>query len=126
MGTKTKGSTAERELVHLLWAKGFAAVRVAGSGSTSFPAPDVLCGKNGRVIAFECKSVSEGVRYIPKAEITQLQEFSKTFGAECFLAVRYNRKEWHFLLVDEIKDKATLKLSVDEIKLKGLLLDEII
>lgn len=126
MSTKAKGSNAERELIHLLWEHGFAAIRVAGSGSMKHASPDVLAGKDGRVIAFECKSITDGIRYIPKEEIDQLLEFSRRFGAESYIAVRFNRKEWHFLLTEEIGKKATLKLSKEEIALRGLLLQEVL
>ena len=33
MSTKSKGTNAERELIHNLWANGYAAIRSAGSGS---------------------------------------------------------------------------------------------
>lgn len=38
---KKKGIAAERELLHLLWDKGFACCRVAGSGSIPEPNCDL-------------------------------------------------------------------------------------
>jgi Holliday junction resolvase - archaeal type len=43
-GRKSKGSKAERDLIHLFWSKGFAAMRAAGSGSSQHPSPDILAG----------------------------------------------------------------------------------
>ncbi len=41
---KSKGSAAERELIHKFWANSWGAIRVAGSGSSQFPSPDILVG----------------------------------------------------------------------------------
>src|SRR3989344_2985518 len=45
MSVKQKGSKAERELLHMFWAKNFATIRSAGSGSMKYPGPDLLVGK---------------------------------------------------------------------------------
>jgi len=126
VSTKSKGTTAERELLHLLWEQGFAAMRAAGSGSTTHCCPDLIAGKAGRILAFECKSITDGIRYIPKKEIDQLQLFASIIGAEPYIAVRFNRKEWHFVLPEEMGENATLKLSTDQIKLRGLTLKELL
>ena len=55
MSTKSKGSNAERELIHMFWSKGFAAIRSAGSGSMKYPSPDLLVAKNNKILAIECK-----------------------------------------------------------------------
>jgi Holliday junction resolvase len=64
MKLKAKGSNAERELVHMFWDKGWAAIRVAGSGSSQYPSPDVLAGNNLRKLAVECKASGELNKYI--------------------------------------------------------------
>ncbi len=44
---KSKGSRFERDLIAELWKAGLAAIRVAGSGVSTFPCPDIVAG-NGR------------------------------------------------------------------------------
>src|SRR3989344_2901742 len=97
MGSKTKGSNAERELFHMFWQNNLACLRVAGSGSTTLPAPDLLVGGQGRVMAIECKALKEGIKYFDEEEIKQLETFAKTFGAEPWIAIRFNRQGWWFL-----------------------------
>ena len=53
MTMKAKGSRSERELVHMFNSTGiWSAVRIAGSGLTKDPNPDVLAGNNLRVTLF--------------------------------------------------------------------------
>ena len=50
---KSKGSKAERDLMHLFWENGFAAMRAAGSGSTQHPSADVVAGNGKLYFAIE-------------------------------------------------------------------------
>ncbi len=102
MGAKTKGTGAERELVHLFWEKGWAAARVAGSGSIKYPVPDILAGKNKQVLAIECKTTKNECQYLTKEEVADLKEFAKITGAEPYIAVRFAREEWAFLHPNEL------------------------
>ncbi len=100
--SKAKGSRAERELFHLLWAEGYAVVRAAGSGSTSKPAPDLLASNGKRTFAIECKSIKGEKKYFSLEELDQLHLFSNTFGAEAWLAIRFDNKGWYFLEAKKI------------------------
>ena len=125
-GTKAKGSTAERYLLNLFWANGWAAMRAAGSGSTQFPCPDLLVGKNGRRLAIEVKITADNKKYFPKEEIQQLQYFSKMFGAECWVAVKFSRIPWKFFLVEDlIETDKSLVASPELAELKGLAFEEL-
>lgn len=127
MSLKRKGTNAERELIHLLWSKQIPAVRVAGSGSSKYPSPDILAGNNERKFAFECKSVKGKVKYIPCLEIEQLQEFVSKYGCEAWIAIRFSKKEWHFLsLEDLLKTPKSYAITHELIAQKGLLLDELL
>ena len=46
MKNKVKGSNAERELILDLFNKGWAVSRVAGSGCSTLPTPDIIALKN--------------------------------------------------------------------------------
>ena len=102
--SKTKGSKSERELIHIFYDAGWAPLRVAGSGSTQLPAADIIAGKDGRVLAVECKSSGKEKIYIDKDQIRELALFAQTFGAEAVVAVRFNREAWRFLTIAQLRD----------------------
>jgi Holliday junction resolvase len=102
MGAKQKGTGAERELVHLLWAASWAASRVAGSGSIKYPVPDILASKDNRQLAIECKVTKGDSQYLTKEEVADLREYARITGAEPFIAVRFAREDWRFLSPDDL------------------------
>ena len=104
MKAKNKGSNAERELVHVLWSKGYAAIRVAGSGSIKYPVPDVLAANGIKRIAIECKASGEDWKYIEKREVHELMEFAIKFGAEPYLGIKFNNLSWRFFRPEEMKE----------------------
>jgi Holliday junction resolvase len=111
----------------MFWAKGWAAIRVAGSGSSKYPSPDILAGNNIRKLAIECKASKEKSRYLTKEEIESLKEFSKIYGAEPWIAVKFNGLDWYFLTIEDIKETKNCYLVSYEIsKNKGLLFEELI
>lgn len=127
MSRKGKGIKAERELIHLFWKQGWAAVRVAGSGSSRYPSPDVLAGNGTKSMAIECKSSGEKKRYLAKEEVENLLKFSKTFGAEPWIGVRFNALPWYFLPPGELqKTGKHFAVDVEQAKQRGLLFDELI
>lgn len=94
--TKRKGTAAERELLHKLWRNGFAVVRAAGSGSISWPNPDLIAVKNSVNYAIECKSTSKEFLYITDSQIDQLTEFSQLANAKPVIAIKFLNKGWRF------------------------------
>ena len=95
--SKAKGTRAERELFHLFWKNNFAAIRSAGSGSTTMPAPDILAGNKNKLLAIECKSIKNNKQYFPKKEIQELFEFSDKINAKPFIGMRFDNHGWFFL-----------------------------
>lgn len=128
MSVKTKGTNAERDLVHLFWKSGWAAIRVAGSGSSKYPSADVLASNNkGRVIAIEAKSTRSTRKYLPDIEIRLLKEFCVRFGAEPWIAVKFLRKSWFFLKADDLERTGSNHcVSIGFATEKGLSFDEVI
>ncbi len=104
MNRKGKGISAERELIHALWSIGWAAHRIAGSGSSKYPSPDVIAGNGGRILAIECKVCKGDNQYFTKQEIEELQTFSKMFGAESYLAVKFAKKGWFYMKPEHLKE----------------------
>ena len=127
MGSKGKGTRLERELFHMFWENSWGSIRVAGSGSTSLPAPDLLVGNSKRFLAIECKAGKEK-RYIRRGQVEELVEFSTKFGAEPWIAVRFNNMGWYFLGVDKLQDTKGGNFVVDKefCKLNGITFEDFI
>jgi len=127
MSLKSKGINAERELVHMFWAKDWACLRIAGSGSSRYPSPDLLVGNKLRRLAVECKTTKEKSKYFDKERIYSLRKFADVFGAEPWIAVKFKDHEWYFVSLEDLKDTGNgFSLNVDGAKSKGLLFEEML
>lgn len=128
MSRKSKGINAERELVHMFWKEGWACVRVAGSGSIKYPAPDLLAGNNIRKIVIESKVTKDDVKYFSNYDILQLKEFATIFGAEPWIAIKFNKKPWLFINPEDLNKTKSMNFSIkyDVAELRGLLFEELI
>ncbi|MEK6963255.1 MAG: Holliday junction resolvase Hjc [Nanoarchaeota archaeon] len=100
---KSKGSAAERELIHLFWDAGWTAHRIAGSGSSQRPSPDLIAGRSGRVLAIEVKATNDEKKYFPRLEIDELNEYATKTGVEAWVAVKFLRTPWWFLRTKELE-----------------------
>jgi len=119
--SKAKGTNAERELVKLFNEAGWSCIRVAGSGSSKYPAPDILAGNALRRVAIECKITKEQKKYFPHDEIEQLRIFSSRFGAESWIGIKFPNEPWHFVLLEDLEDTGTCRaVSAELAKRKGL------
>jgi len=103
MSKKSRGTNAERDLVHKFWDVGWACFRAAGSGSQSYPSPDIITGNRIRKLAIEVKLTTEEKKYFRDDEIAGLQEFATRFGAEPWVAIKFHRKDWVFLTLEDIE-----------------------
>ncbi len=127
MNAKAKGSNAERELVHLFWSKDWAAARIAGSGSSAYPCPDILAAKAGRALAIECKSSGGMQKHISKEQVDGLTVFSKRFGAEPWIGARFNDMKWAFFSPDDLNPTGRgFTFSVKMVKGKGLSFEQLL
>jgi Holliday junction resolvase len=105
MSNKSKGSNAERELVHMCTKHGWRALRVAGSGVNDDSPCDILIGKIGKKgYAIEAKSSKKTAIYITKSQIEDFVLFGMTMGLTPVIAVRFNRKGWLFLSPEQLSD----------------------
>jgi len=127
MSRKSKGINAERDLIHKFWGAGWASVRVAGSGSMRYPSADILATNKIRKLAIECKTAKEPWKYVEKEDIEQLKTFSDLFNAEPYLAMKFNKKEWLFLTLEDLEetDKAFM-INVKKAEIKGISFEELI
>ncbi|MAE43013.1 Holliday junction resolvase [Candidatus Woesearchaeota archaeon] len=127
MSLKSKGINAERQLVHMFWAKNWACLRIAGSGSSRYPSPDILVSNKLRRLAIECKITKEQKKYFEKKGIISLKKFADVFGAEPWIAVKFKSHDWFFVSLDDLTetDKCFV-IDAKKAKTKGLLFEEII
>lgn len=130
MSRKSKGINAERELVHLFWSRGFACVRVAGSGSSGYPSADLIVGDKNKKYVIECKTTKKDKQYFGKKNMSDFKKFADVFGACSLVAVKFSRKGWFFIRLSDlsesskhfyISDKGALKagLSIEDLT-KGI------
>ncbi len=126
MSLKSRGTNGERELVHMFWGVGWACFRAAGSGSSRFPSPDLIAGNNLRKLAIEVKITTEDRKYFTSKEIDELKEFSLKFGSEPWVAVRFFRKPWIFLPVEDlVQSKGSFCVTENIAERRGLSFEEL-
>ncbi len=124
---KSKGSAAERALIHQFWALGWAAMRVAGSGSSQFPSPDLLVGNGKRYIALEVKATKDKKKYFPEQEIVGLEFFSSKFGAEPWVFIKFDRLDSFFVRTSDLtRTSASFVASLELCQEKGLTFERFI
>ncbi len=124
--SKIKGTRAERELIRMFWASGWAAIRSAGSGSMHYPSPDILAGNKIRILATEVKSTKDDKKYFSEEDKKELINFSEYFGAEPWIAIKFQNK-WVFVNPEDLgKTKENYVFSVEDIERKGIGFEELI
>ncbi len=124
---KGKGSNAERELVKMFWKAGWAAHRIAGSGSSRFPSPDIIAGNYKKKLAIECKSTKSKNQYISNEQAEALKNFAGVFGAQPWVGVRFDRQEWFFVPLQEMSktSQGNFVLNLEKARLLGLKFEEL-
>jgi len=121
MANKTKGIAAERELLHLLWQKGYACCRVAGSGSIPEPSCDLLAGNGINKYVIEVKTSRKEKKYISKEQMGEFKTFAEKFGLEPIIAVKFIREGWFFIKLEELdRTNKAFMISLEKAKLKNL------
>lgn len=127
MSHKSRGTNAERDLIHKFWGSGWAALRAAGSGSSQFPAPDIVCSNNVRKLAIEVKLTTESRKYFTKKEIRELTYFSEKFGAESWVGIKFFHIPWRFLTVEDLQETPSAYCVSKELaELRGLTFEELV
>lgn len=124
---KTKGTNAERNLIKMFWDAGdWVAHRMAGSGCSPYPGPDLIAGNGARFLAVEVKTSSDPKRYFPKREIEDLRLFAKKFGSEAWIAIKFSRMEWLFVNIEDLGETvASFTLGIEDAKRKGLTFEQV-
>ncbi len=135
---KEKGVRGERNLLHILWSKGFACVRgpASGGGARKIFYPDLIAVRNGVVYIFEIKKrKTENSIYLGGKQVERFLDFYKRAkGVKpdervyAFIAVKIHGKHWRFIPIEEVKKsrseksyKIDLKNTNKVLKLRDLL-----
>ncbi|MCF7865868.1 Holliday junction resolvase [Candidatus Woesearchaeota archaeon] len=127
MSTKSRGSNAERNLIHKFWEKNWAAMRSAGSGSNHYPCPDIVASNNLRKLVLEVKLTTEDKKYFMDKEIEELQEFANLFGGEPYVGIKFFRKDWVFLTLEDLESSGKHFVVTTEIaQRRGLSFEDLI
>lgn len=126
---KGKGTAAENELIHKFWeSESWVCVRVAGSGSTKYPSPDLLASRGDKKIVMEVKVVSDVKKYFSRQEIRDLNYFAEKFGAESWVGVKFEGNQWFFMPAIELEmtKSENYVATLIDMKRKGFSFDEMI
>ncbi len=101
---KIKGFRIERELVRLLWRKGFAVIRGPASGARAKRIfyPDIVAMYKGTILVFEVKYRTKvETLYIPLNKVFRLREFAERAGGRAYLAVKIgDLRHWKIIPLD--------------------------
>ncbi|MEM4659072.1 MAG: Holliday junction resolvase Hjc [Sulfolobales archaeon] len=127
-GNRSRGYRAERELVALLWKRGFAVMRAPASGSKVKKAmyPDVVAIRNGRVAVFEVKSRSrEETIYIDKEQVMKMIEFTKRAGGSAYIAIRIPGRDWVFVPIERLEPTGSSYRVGKEVIAEGLSIEQL-
>ena len=101
-----KGSKGENELGGLFEDSGYAWMRQAGSGTADRELPDIAVGNGFHFIVMEVKRWSNEADYgyLSKREVEDLIYFAKNFGAEYYIAARFDYRDWQFFKKEEMHE----------------------
>ncbi len=128
MRRKAKGTRAERDLLDKLWRQGIAAVRIAGSGSTSHPSSDVIAGYKGKIAVIEVKTTSKEAVYIPSEEVTSMRRLAELLGGECWFAVKFSsdRGKFYLLRMGDARElkSGSIAIDIETARSKGLSVED--
>ena len=127
LNCKAKGTRGERELIKAFNEQGWSAIRAAGSGSSPYPAPDILAGNAIRRVAIECKVTKDQKKYLTVDEIEQLRTFAQRFGAESWVGVRFPSEQWYFLMLEDLENTgSSWAVSLELAQRRGLTMTELL
>lgn len=94
-----KGYSFERSLKLKLESEGWHVIRSGGSKK-----PDLVCGRNGKIMIIECKVTGSDKIYLEKAEVDKMQKVAEAFGGECMYAIKRLNAGVSLVSIDQLKD----------------------
>lgn len=124
MNRKAKGTKFERDLKHLLEARGFYVTRASGSGSDGI-SPDLIALHTTKKFAVECKAWKNNL-FIEKQKMEVMKQWMDTTGMQVFVAWKSPFKEIRFfplLALNETQTGFTLSGKMLEV---GMSLEDVL
>lgn len=117
-----KGSRRENELGSLFGKRGYVWLRQAGSGTAGRELPDIAVGNGERFIVMEVKGWSNksDYEYVTKEEVNDLIYFAEQFGAEYFIAAKFDYRDWQFFKKEEMHE-TDKSFRIDNVKSEEIL-----
>lgn len=94
-----KGYTFERELKLKLGQDGWRVIRSGGSKK-----PDLIAGKDGKVIIIECKVTKNSKIYLEKDEVNHLKDIARAFGADAMYAIKRTNCGMNLVSLEMLKE----------------------
>ena len=120
-----KGASAERELMRMLWDRGAAVIRSAGSGNSY--SPDVVAIINGRAVAFECKAWNKSELFVRREQYEKMVEWSRRANTPDFIAWKNPRAGWFFVPLEYLEKKVKhYGIRIDDVRRLTTTLDVIL
>lgn len=111
----------------MLFEEGFAVSRVAGSGCSTLPTPDIIAVKNKISVAIECKTKIGEYLNIKESQIEELKTWEKLSNCKSYIAWRLGKDSWYFLeLKDLKKTKKAYSIKKEDIINKGMRLKDFV
>ena len=123
MAHYNKGANAERELLKILWEKGYAVCRAAGSGKNALPMPDLIVMGKGRSIVLEAKAWRNNNLTILDCQMQELYKWEEIARAEVYVAWRYPNRGWLFIKPSLFHKNKHYSISYSEARRTGITLE---
>jgi len=100
----------------------------ASGGATKKPLPDVIAGNGSIYLAIEVKSTSLERIYINSEKIDGLKEFANIFGAKPYVGIKFLRKQWRFICLEDLYQTKNnnYRVNMELAFNKGIEFDELI
>ena len=119
---KRKASSYERELQKKLWEMGFVVFRIAGSGSSSLPAADLIAVRDGKPIVIEVKTTRNGKIYIDSRQLEELKTIQES-GIPVYVAVKFigTKTGWFIFKLRDVLENN--KITLDRAEKEGYKLE---
>lgn len=122
---KKLAANYERELQRKFWDNGFVCFRIAGSGSSTLPAADLVAIKNGKTYIIEVKTSRNGSIYLNDTQLREL-ELIKEVGVEVYIAVKFIGSKKGWILIDLDKVLKDNKLTIERLERDGIKLEDFV
>ncbi len=124
MNRKAKGTKFERDLKHLLEAKGFYVTRASGSGSDGI-SPDLIALHTTKKFAIECKAWKNSL-FIEKEKMEVMKRWMETTGMQVFIAWKAPREQIRFFPLLAMNETQTGYSLNTKILSSGMTLEDVL